>query len=150
MCTTTKHDYPPPSAARSKIMSSIRSKDTGPELAVRSYLHAAGLRFRLHRANLPGKPDIVLPRHRAVVFVHGCFWHGHEGCFSPPRTRAQWWAEKIARNRARDEAAETALARSGWRVFVVWECALRKARRDTTLSELVSGIRGPGLGPSVK
>lgn len=138
MCVTTID--PPPSELRSRIMASIRSKDTGPEMLVRRHLHAAGLRFRLHRPGMPGRPDLVLPRHRAVVFVHGCFWHGHEGCYRPPRTRAGWWAEKIARNRARDEAAESALAAAGWRVFVVWECRLGRRDRERTLSHLVEEI----------
>ena len=147
MCSNNPPEAPP-SPLRSRIMSSIRSKDTGPEMAVRRHLHAVGLRFRLHRAGMPGRPDLVLPRHRAVVFVHGCFWHGHDGCYRPPRTRAQWWADKIARNRARDVAAETALAGAGWRVFVVWECSLRRSERDRTLSALVAGIRGcRGSGP---
>lgn len=133
---------PPPSPERSRIMSRIRSRDTKPEMAVRSHLHSRGLRFRLHRRDLPGTPDIVLPRYRSAVMVHGCFWHGHEGCFRNPRTRAEWWSAKIARNRDRDVAASAALAQAGWRVHVVWECQLSRSRAAETLDGLVGEITG--------
>lgn len=112
--------------ARSRIMSRIRSKDTKPEMAVRRALHAAGFRYVLHDRRLPGRPDVVLPRHHAAVFVDGCFWHGHT-CkfFRLPGTRTAFWSDKIEHNRARDKATIAALLAGGWRVAVVWECALR-------------------------
>ena len=112
------------SPLRSRIMRSINKKNTRPELAVRQVLHAMGLRFRLHRRDLPGTPDVVLPRHRAVVLVHGCFWHQHAGCKHAklPRTRPEYWLPKLARNAERDARSKAALEAAGWRVFVVWEC----------------------------
>jgi DNA mismatch endonuclease, patch repair protein len=107
-------------------MSRIRGRNTTPELLLRRGLHARGLRFRLHRRDLAGRPDLVFPRFRAVVFVHGCFWHGH-GCrlFTMPKTRPEFWQDKIGRNSERDARASAALQASGWRVLTVWECALR-------------------------
>lgn len=112
------------------MMSGIRGKNTKPELLIRKALHARGFRYRLH-CDLPGKPDICLPKHRAVIFVHGCFWHGHDcHLFKWPSTRPEFWRDKIERNRAVDAAAEAALGEGGWRVAVVWECALKgRARR---------------------
>jgi DNA mismatch endonuclease (patch repair protein) len=108
------------------MMAGIRGADTRPEIAVRKALHRRGLRYRLHPRDVPGRPDLVLPAHRAAVFVHGCFWHGHD-CkyFRLPGTRPEFWRAKIARNRARDLDVRALLADSGWRQFVVWECALR-------------------------
>ena len=114
---------------RSAVMRAVRGRDTGPELRVRRALHAAGFRFRLQRADLPGRPDLVLPRHRLAVFVHGCFWHGHD-CprgRRAPKTNAAYWQAKIARNRARDAAAEAALTEAGWTPVIIWECALDRA-----------------------
>jgi DNA mismatch endonuclease, patch repair protein len=112
---------------RSRNMSKIRSKNTGPERAVRSLLHRAGYRFRLHVKDLPGKPDIVLPKYGAVVFVHGCFWHRHKGCkdATTPKTNKRFWADKFARNVANDQKYTRQLRRKGWRVIVVWECQLK-------------------------
>src|SRR5579864_1367485 len=109
---------------RSRLMSRVRGKDTKPERAVRSYLHRLGFRFRLHAATLPGKPDIVLPRHRTVVFVNGCFWHGHARCkrSTLPTTRPEFWAKKISLNMRRDRSTRRRLLRSGWKVIIVWEC----------------------------
>lgn len=108
------------------MMSGIRGKDTGPERLVRSLLHRRGFRFRLHANELPGRPDIVFPRFRAVVQVHGCFWHGHNcPLFRLPSTRPEFWKAKITRNRENDERSEQSLADLGWRVAIVWECALR-------------------------
>src|SRR5436309_15860256 len=107
-------------------MSAIRSKNTKPELRVRRAAHAMGLRFRLHRSDLPGNPDLVFPRRRLALFVHGCFWHGH-GCKrggSGPKSNTDYWGPKIKRNRARDTAAKAALEQLGWRVAVLWECEL--------------------------
>lgn len=136
---------PPPTALRSRIMAAVRSRDTGPEMAVRRALHARGYRYRLHVKDLPGRPDIVLARHSAVVFVHGCFWHGH-ACtrFSLPATRAGWWAEKIERNRRRDARNARELRERGWRVFVVWECALkgRRARGPDEVAAILASWFG--------
>lgn len=112
-------------------MAGIRARNTKPEILIRSLLHASGCRFRLHVDALPGKPDIVLPKYKAVVFVHGCFWHGH-GCrfFRWPATRPEFWRTKIERNRANDEKAMAALLAAGWRVAIVWECAIRAAVPD--------------------
>jgi DNA mismatch endonuclease (patch repair protein) len=116
-------------ATRSRMMSGIRGKNTKPELLIRKALHARGFRYRLH-CDLPGKPDICLPKHRAVIFVHGCFWHGHEcHLFKWPATRPEFWRAKIGRNREVDRAAEGRLALEGWRVGVVWECALKGRER---------------------
>lgn len=107
-------------------MSGIRGRNTKPEILVRSLLHCEGFRFRLHVRKLPGKPDIVLPRYRAVIFIHGCFWHGHDcPLYKLPNTRPDFWQDKIDRNQANDLRARTALLSAGWRVAVVWECALR-------------------------
>ncbi len=118
-------------ATRSRMMSGIRGKNTKPELLIRKALHARGFRYRLH-CDLPGRPDICLPKHRAVIFVHGCFWHGH-GChlFKWPSTRPEFWRAKIERNCEVDKAAEARLNDLGWRVATVWECALKgKSRLD--------------------
>lgn len=112
---------------RSRMMSTIRGKDTLPERRLRSALHARGFRFRVHRKDLPGRPDIVLPRYRAVIMVHGCFWHRHDGCrfATSPATRPEFWASKFDQNVDRDRRNEDALRAAGWRVRVVWECAIR-------------------------
>lgn len=111
-------------------MSRIRGRDTTPEIAVRSLLHRLGYRFRLHRKELPGTPDIVLPGRNAVVFVHGCFWHGHT-CKADkmPKSRKQYWSEKIACNRRRDARKRQELRLLGWKVVVVWECELKRQDR---------------------
>lgn len=118
----------PVSQTRSRNMAAIRGKDTTPELAVRRMLHAMGLRFRLHRKDLPGCPDIVLPRHRTVVFVHGCFWHRHECCryTTTPKTRQEFWLAKFESTVLRDRRNQAELKQLGWRVLVVWECELLK------------------------
>jgi DNA mismatch endonuclease (patch repair protein) len=125
--------------SRHERMAAIRKRDTAPELRVRRALHAAGLRFRLHRADLPGTPDIVLPRCRVAILVHGCFWHQHPGCrlARRPRGNREYWDPKLARNVARDAATRDALTALGWRVIVVWECETRSAAR---LGELVGGL----------
>jgi DNA mismatch endonuclease, patch repair protein len=111
-------------------MSRIRGKDTKPEVRLRRGLHAAGLRFRLQAAHLPGRPDIVFPRHRAVILVHGCFWHGHDcPLFKEPATRPEFWQRKISGNRARDQRTASALQSAGWRVLTVWECSLKGPAR---------------------
>ena len=108
-------------------MAAIRGRDTTPELKVRRMLHRLGYRFRLHRRDLPGTPDIVLPRYRTVIFVHGCFWNRHPGCrfATRPRTRSGFWEEKFRQNISRDSRQQSGIAAMGWRVIVVWECELR-------------------------
>jgi DNA mismatch endonuclease (patch repair protein) len=115
-------------AARSRMMSGIRAKNTKPEIQLRKILHANGYRFRLHDRSLPGQPDIVLPKHRAVIMVHGCFWHMHEcSLFKLPSTRKSFWEQKLTHNALRDAASVDALLSQGWRVAIVWECALRRS-----------------------
>lgn len=115
---------------RSHIMRSVRSRDTGPELLVRQILHRLGLRFRLHRKDLPGRPDVVLTKHRTAVFVHGCFWHGH-GCAKGrlPKSRLSFWTDKIERNRKRDAESARALRAAGWRVLTIWQCETKDIHR---------------------
>lgn len=114
-------------ATRSRMMASVRSKNTAPELAVRRLAHRLGYRFRLHRRGLPGTPDMVFPKYRVAVQVHGCFWHGHEGCrhAARPRSNAEFWNEKIDRNRARDARDAAALGAAGWTVLTVWGCEVK-------------------------
>jgi DNA mismatch endonuclease (patch repair protein) len=120
------------------MMAGIRSANTGPEMTLRRALHAAGWRYRLHRRDLPGKPDLVFSSRRAVLLVHGCFWHGH-GChlFKWPKSRVEFWREKISRNIRRDREVRLQLEQDGWRVGVVWECTL-KGRERWPLQEVVS------------
>jgi len=127
-------------ATRSRMMSGIGGKNTKPELLVRKALFAAGFRFRLHRKDLPGRPDVVLPSRRVVVFVHGCFWHAHQGCryAKIPATRREFWEAKLAANVERDRRAREALLSAGWRVLVVWECATRSSGVRERLSELLT------------
>lgn len=114
-------------------MSRIRSSNTSPELALRRALHALGFRFRLHRKDLPGKPDIVLPRYRAAVFVHGCFWHRHAGCkiATTPKSNTGFWVEKFDRNVARDNRSRILLEAQGWTVIIAWECELGSGRKSS-------------------
>lgn len=113
---------------RSRMMAGIRGKDTQPELEVRRALHARGYRYRLHAKDIPGRPDLALPKYGAVIFVHGCFWHRHDGCrfTTSPSTRPEFWQSKFAANVRRDKLVREALIRTGWRVASLWECALRK------------------------
>jgi DNA mismatch endonuclease (patch repair protein) len=115
-------------ASRSVMMAKIRSHNTRPEIRVRRYLHKAGFRFRLHRKDLPGKPDLVLPMYRTALFVHGCFWHQHQGCkySTMPKSNADYWTKKLARNLERDSVNFERLVELGWRVLIVWECSLKK------------------------
>lgn len=110
--------------SRSENMRRIRSKDTVPEMAVRRLVHGMGYRYRLHRRDIPGKPDLAFPSRRKVIFIHGCFWHQHPGCREgrPPRSNSAYWLPKLARNQGRDKAALEQLAASGWQALVVWEC----------------------------
>lgn len=124
-------------------MSGIRGKDTQPELEVRRFLHRLGFRYRLHDKRLPGRPDVVLPKYRTVVFVHGCFWHQHPGCklAAKPDTNAEFWRNKLQGNVKRDERTEQRLERMGWRSVTVWECAIGD------LEALPARIRGPLYPP---
>jgi DNA mismatch endonuclease (patch repair protein) len=116
---------------RSAVMRAVKSRDTKPEIAVRRVAHAQGLRFRLNRSDLPGKPDLVFPSRRAVIFVHGCFWHGHDCARGSrvPATNRDYWRAKIGRNMARDKASLAALKKLGWKAIVIWECETRDAER---------------------
>lgn len=118
-------------ATRSRMMAGIRGKNTKPEVLIRSLLHRQGFRFRLNVRDLPGKPDIVLPRFRAVIFVNGCFWHGHDCAFFKwPKTQPDFWRKKIEGNRANDRIVTQALFAAGWRVGIVWECSIRGAGKN--------------------
>lgn len=133
------------STKRSQMMAGIRGRHTKPELVVRGMLHASGFRYRLHRKDLPGTPDIVLPRYRAVILVHGCFWHMHEGCkFSTiPSSNSEFWHEKLAKNRERDRRQLDALNSLGWRVLVVWECETRSSElRESLQLKLTQWLKG--------
>ena len=130
---------------RSENMRRIRSKNTRPEILVRRTLHRLGFRFRLHSTALLGKPDIVLPRYKTAVFVHGCFWHVHEGCrlAAVPSTRAEFWKAKLEGNLVRDEAAIAKLAMLGWRVLIVWECSTRRGTASDLFGDLLAWIESP-------
>lgn len=125
---------------RSRMMAGIGVKNTHPELQLRSLLFAQGFRYRLHRGDLPGAPDIVMPGRRIAIFVHGCFWHMHANCryAKMPATRQAWWEKKLKANRGRDERAITELQTTGWRVAVVWECAIRNARDFASLQTRIT------------
>lgn len=128
---------------RSYNMSMIKSKNTTPEIMVRKYLFHHGFRYRLNVKNLPGKPDIVLPKYRTVIFVNGCFWHGHKNCsgFVLPKSNTEWWERKINNTKVRDEKVYQLLRDSGWKVFVIWACQLRKNIREENLSQLAELIK---------
>ena len=132
--------------ARSRNMSNIPSKNTKPEETVRKYLFAQGLRYRKNVSKLPGKPDIVLPKYKTVIFVNGCFWHGHEGCkyFVPPKTNTEFWYAKFKYNQERDERNYQKLRDLGWRILIVWECEIRYGDADKRLERLVEEIRTVG------
>ena len=135
-------------ATRSYNMSRIKCKDTKPEMLVRKFLHANGYRYRLHGGKsaaakaLAGRPDIVLRKYRTIIFVHGCFWHGHANCkyFVVPKTRTQWWTDKINGNKANDEKAIKTLKKDGWKVITVWECELKAAKVERTLAKTLNKI----------
>ena len=127
--------------ARSRNMAAIRGKNTKPEMIVRRGLHSRGLRYVLHGRKLPGKPDLVFPSRKTVVFVHGCFWHAHEGCraFRLPKTRAEDWKTKLLGNRSRDARNEAGLKALGWRVLILWECDVR-GKQPHEISALLDGL----------
>lgn len=129
-------------ATRSYNMSRIKGKNTKPEMLVRKFLHAQGFRYRLHVNDMPGKPDIVLPKYRTVIFIHGCFWHGHEHCryYVLPKTRTEWWLNKINRNVANDNISVKKLELAGWRIIIIWECTLKANVVNKTLRELLTKI----------
>lgn len=136
-------------AKRSEIMSRIRGRDTKPEVVVRQIAHRLGFRFRLHRKDLPGSPDLVFPRYRAIIMVHGCFWHRHPGCkyAYTPKTRVQFWQTKFEGNVARDRRNDLALSERGWRTMVIWECETKDhhavaARIESFLRESNQGTDG--------
>jgi DNA mismatch endonuclease (patch repair protein) len=125
------------------MMAGIRGRDTKPELVLRRELHARGYRFRLHRIDLPGRPDIVLPRWKVAIQVHGCFWHRHEGCkfATTPKSNAVFWEQKFAMNVERDARKLTALQEAGWRIALIWACSLSSDRRTETMADLEPWIR---------
>lgn len=129
-------------ATRSRMMSSIQGKNTQPEMVIRRFLHRKGFRYRLHKKDLPGKPDLVLSRYRLVIFVHGCFWHRHKDCFyaTSPATRKDFWQRKLKGNVKRDNRQYRDLIESGWRVLIIWECGVR--HNSDTLNDVVLLIRG--------
>lgn len=122
---------------RSQIMSGIRSRNTQPEMIVRSWLHRHGFRYRLHRKDLPGKPDLVLPKWKTVILINGCFFHHHEGCSLAyvPKTRTEWWMEKFRKNKERDTRNIAELKSLGWQVLVIWECQVRDGKYKTLLQD---------------
>ena len=124
---------------RSYNMSQIKGRNTKPEMLVRRFLHAQGFRYKLHDKTLPGKPDIVLPKYKTVIFIHGCFWHGHKDCkyYVVPKTRTDWWLQKINGNIANDEKAMITLQKDGWKIITIWECDLKPEKLDTTLRSLL-------------
>ena len=128
---------------RHTCMSHIRSKNTKPEQMVRQALWHRGFRYRLHVKDLPGKPDIVLPKYKTAIFINGCFWHGHEGCkdFVIPKSNTAFWLDKIGKNKARDARDEAALNVAGWKVVTIWESELKKPRFDDTVSSLMKGLK---------
>lgn len=130
-------------ATRSYNMSRIRGRDTKPEMLVRKYLHASGIRYRLHNKKLPGKPDLTLTKYHTVIFVNGCFWHGHENCkyFVIPKTRTDWWINKISQTKARDLSTSIALKSLGWTVNFIWECELKTDKREQVLKDLIVFLR---------
>ena len=128
---------------RSFNMSRIKGKNTKPEILVRKYLFSQGLRYRLYSKKLPGRPDIVLQKYHTVIFIHGCFWHGHEGCryFVVPKTRTEWWLNKINTNRENDRKNCELLKEMKWNVITVWECSLKKKKQESTLNNILNMIK---------
>jgi DNA mismatch endonuclease (patch repair protein) len=128
---------------RSFNMSMIKGKDTIPEIIVRKFLHRNGFRYRLNYSRLPGKPDIVIPKFKTVIFVNGCFWHGHEGCkyFVIPKTRTKWWMEKINATIERDKTKKSELEAIGWKVFTIWECDLKSGNLEDTINNLILKLK---------
>jgi len=130
-------------AIRSYNMSRIKSKDTKPEILVRKFLHLNGFRFRIHVKTIPGKPDIVLPKYKAIILIHGCFWHGHPNCkdFKIPKTRTEWWLNKINRNIAKDISLKKSLIDQNWKVIILWACQLEGGQKEHTLTSLLRQLK---------
>ncbi len=128
---------------RSYNMSKIKGKDTKPEIIVRKFLFSKGFRYRLHNKKLPGTPDIVLPKYKTVIFINGCFWHGHEGCkyYVIPKTRTDWWLNKINRNIEKDKENKIKLTDLGWKIVEIWECKLKAPVRDITLDSILKKLK---------
>jgi DNA mismatch endonuclease (patch repair protein) len=137
-------------AERSQLMSRIRGKNSRPEIALRRVLHGLGLRYRLHATELPGKPDLVFPRYKTIVFVHGCFWHRHAECriATTPKSNTSFWLTKFERNVIRDIRVTNLLEERGWRVFVAWECELTPSKVQATGERLAKMIRGLDKSPA--
>ena len=129
-------------ATRSYNMSRIKGTDTKPEMLLRKYLHAHGIRYRLHNKNLPGKPDLTLAKYHTVIFVNGCFWHGHKNCkyYVTPKTRTEWWLNKINGNITNDLKAANFLKQDGWKIITIWECLLKPARIEKSLNSLLQKL----------
>ena len=127
---------------RSFNMSRIKGKDTMPEIIVRKFLHSQGFRFRLHKKKLPGKPDIVLKKYNTVIFVHGCFWHGHNKCkyFVIPKTRTDWWINKIVKTKKGDKGNNIRLRKMGWKIITIWECELKPKKIEKAFSKLINKL----------
>lgn len=134
------------SPRRHYIMASVHTKNTKPEVLLRQMLWCLGFRYRVNAKNLPGSPDIVLPKYHTVIFVHGCFWHGHKGCkyYTVPKTNTEFWVAKVARNQERDQEVWRKLEAKGWSVIIVWECELKKGRIDETVERVAAEIRQNG------
>ena len=141
-------------ATRSRMMSGIRSRNTKPERLLRKALHSLGFRFRLHDTKVLGHPDLVFPKYHAVLFIHGCFWHGHDcSLFSYPETRKEFWKEKIRKNQERDAEVRKVLAGAGWRIGVVWECALKGKYRiglEESVNRIIFWVRSEQEGIEVR
>lgn len=131
------------SKVRSYNMSKIKSKNTKPEMLVRRFLYSSGLRYRIHQNHLAGSPDLVLNKFKTLIFVNGCFWHGHSNCkrAALPKTRTEWWRNKISKNIQRDQKARLDLSKLGWKIFTVWECGLSVKKRKETLTNLLINIK---------
>lgn len=128
---------------RSYNMSQIKGKNTKPEILTRKLLFSNGFRYKLHDKKLPGKPDIVLPKLKTAIFIHGCFWHGHEGCkyYVVPKTRTKWWLEKIERNKEKDLESIAALSNRGMKIFTIFECELKPDKREKNMSKLLKWLK---------
>jgi DNA mismatch endonuclease (patch repair protein) len=141
-------------ALRSKMMAGIRNKNTKPELIIRSGLHSRGFRFRLRSSGMPGKPDLVFPKYKAVIFVNGCFWHGHDcHLFRLPSTATDFWSEKISKNRTRDEKNRNQLQQTGWRTMTIWECALKGKNRlphDGLMEEISKWLHSTSINLEIQ
>lgn len=136
---------------RSYNMSRIKGKNTKPEMLVRQFLHANGFRYRLHVKGMPGKPDIVLPKYKTVIFIQGCFWHGHDQCryYVVPKTKTEWWLEKINGNKTKDTSNIELLKKDGWRVFEIWECKLKAKIRSITFHRLADMLINNEIVPQL-